>query len=201
MKKLRRNLATFGIITVLSTLWVIRYNALNAAYSRRDVITATYAVGDVVPFDKDYISWGMTAAGYSMSVDSFSIMDYDECIEFFNLSPNSVADELSPPERVGIATVTLYNDTSDAPGVMLFELMLHGLDMYSDINLELLVSINPALNGVYGVSLAHHTEYVLYLPYNLRKMHYSTRTWNNMDKRKFWLQLTSFPTLKDVNVQ
>jgi hypothetical protein len=85
-------------------------------------------------------------------------------------------------------------------GVMLFELTLHGLDMYSDLNLELLDAMNPVLVGAPGVSLAPHTEYTLRLPYNLRKMHYTSETWDNMHNRKFWLKLTSFPTVKEISL-
>lgn len=196
----------FGIIIViiaLCVLWAVRYINLNAKYINRHIETIEFKIGEVVTFDEDYIAWGMNANGYSLRVDDFRIIEYDESILLLPSTNIDVAynDYMPTPERVGLVTITLLNDYSDAEGIWLPELILHGIDMYSDLNLELLSVLNPILNDSLGVTLFPNTEHSFILPYNLRKMHYNSHTWSNMDDREFLLQITRFPKTKEIVVQ
>ena len=108
---------------------------------------------------------------------------------------------IEPPERLAIVEVAHKNDGSSDPGVMLPELTLHGLDFYTDMNLGLLVELNPVLEGNYGISLPDNSECRLTLQYNLRESQLSRNAWNRLDELPMLLQVTAYPTTKEIVLQ
>ena len=166
MKKLVKLTAAAAAVLVLASAWYWRYDGINRYY--QDYAGLGYEsceIGETLCFGDDYIDTGLRALGYSIAAEGFDIVEYEAVAEELGYT----ATMIEPPERVAIVEVTLKNDGSTDPGVMLPELMLHGLDFYTDMNLGLLVELNPVLEGNYGISLPDNSECRLTLPYNLRE--------------------------------
>ena len=96
--------------------------------------------------------------------------------------------------------ITLCNVDSNAEGIMLTELKLHGIDQNVPLDWSVLDVINPVLSGNLGVALSQGSRYQLILPYSLRQRDFLS-AWENIDKYSLFLQLTSFPTVKEIQVQ
>ena len=135
--------------------------------------------------------------GYSIAAEGFDIVEYEAVAEELGYTETMI----DPPERLAIVEVTLKNDGSTDPGVMLPELTLHGLDFYTDMNLGLLVELNPVLEGNYGISLPDHSECRLTPPYNLRESQRSKSAWSGLDELSVLLQVTAYPTTKEIVLQ
>ena len=196
-KYVRVAFVAFLVITVVA--WVWRYCALNDYYSSRSTRHQEFfSSGEMVPFGTDYIAQGMYAEGYSIRVDDFEIVDYNKFISDsgVNIEQNALA-----PERLALVSITLRNENSKEEGVMLTELELHGIDATVGMNWSLLLAVNPVLQGNYGISLRQGSEYSFVLPYNLQEEYFGNDTWRNMEEYHFWLQITGFPTQREIAVQ
>ncbi len=84
---------------------------------------------------------------YGICVDNFLIQNYQA---FMDENDYPIPEGENPPQKIALVTVTLYNKDSTADGVMLPELMLHGVDSYSNLNWDLLYAANPVLNNKLG---------------------------------------------------
>lgn len=190
------------VITLLLVAagWIWRYNSLNKYYKdiSADTKKVIYDIGDVVPFEDDRMEGWKQANGYSLKVDRFEIVDSQDFIDTVGFIP---ADNNSPCEKIAVAYITLYNEDSDADGIMLTELSMCGIDQILNLNWDLLLAANPVLEGNMGIKLAHNSECSLILPFSLFEKYFSGATWNNIDNYELFLELTIYPAQKKVKVQ
>ena len=123
--------------------------------------------------------------GYSIRVDSFEIMDYQEFLDF----ASTTAGELGmAPEKVAVARVTIFNDNSLLDGISFYDLWLHGVDNYATPNLSFIQAVNPILTqDSAGISLKPGGEYELILPFPLLKSFFGRDTWNHIEDYHFYL--------------
>lgn len=198
---MKRRYFVFIIILLLITVgWSCRYNLLNEYYEgiSSDATEIVYDIGDVVPFEDDRMGGWKQATGYSLSVDKFEIVDSQDFINTVGFIPT---DNYSPCEKVAVAYITLYNEDSDAEGIMLTELSMCGIDQVLNLNWDLLLAANPVLEGNMGIKLAHNSECSLILPFSLFEKYFSGATWKNMDNYELFLELTIYPAKKIIKVQ
>ncbi len=196
MKK--RSIIVGILIVLLCAAWAWRYTTLNHVYKNLCAQKELHEIGDVVPFGQDYIG-GACIDGYSLRVDQFDIVDFGEYISSSDLV--DVDDYPSHPEKLALTYITLFNGSSDAEGVMLTDLALHGVDNYVGLDWELLTKLNLVLQGNFGIHLSPNTEYQLVLPFDLQKAFFGSDTWRHLDKYSMYLHMTSFPMEKDIKVQ
>ena len=75
------------VVAILSVAWVWRYVSLNAYYdSLYDISYDKYTIGEIVPFEQDWIGGYNQAEGYSVRVDDFVITDYDSYVRSAGLT-------------------------------------------------------------------------------------------------------------------
>ena len=186
------------IALLLAIGWSWRYITMNAYYdsfvNQEKVI---FKVGEKVPFEDDLYN-KKSLNGYSIQVNRFEVQDfytYAESIGFV------MDDHYYPGEKVALLSITLFNDNSDAEGVMLTDYNLYGVDQIINMDWDLLIAANPILEGNYGITLLPGTECSLVLPYKMQKDYFGTWTWNHLDDYDLYLKLTSYPTEKVIQVQ
>ena len=196
MKK--KNVIMLIIILTLLLGWIWRYISLNDYYTNLSNQTrCEFKSNCKVYFEDDYIDKDLSANGYWIRVDNFEILDTSVYIQRDDLK---LPDDFVEPDKIALVYVTLCNENSDSPGVMLTELLLHGLDSYSNINWELLFAANQGLNYSPGIKLSLGREYSIVLPYNLKEDLFSQNDWNSIYDYEFFLRITFFPTAKDIKV-
>lgn len=192
------------IITLLTTLlaigWWHSYSKINSYYAGfSNTKIAYYSVGETVDFGEDYLNVDLNANGYTIRVDRFEIVDYSEFVQNQGLT-EIIKRDTHTPEKLALVYITLCNVDSNAEGIMLTELKLHGIDQNVPLDWSVLDVINPVLSGNLGVALSQGSRYQLILPYSLRQRDFLS-AWENIDKYSLFLQLTSFPTVKEIQVQ
>lgn len=199
MNRRWRRLVLFALAFLCVTGWFWRYHTLNSYYAAMDDSTRiVYKKGEIVPFGQDYIETGVTANGYSIRVDDFAIMDFDELLHSLSAAQNEV---YTSPDAVALVYATLFNEESDAEGIMLTDFDLHGIDNYANIDWELLDLVNPILEGSKGISLSPHTEYRIVLPFALYEEYVGDDTWKKLEAYEWFLHITVYPAEKDIKVQ
>lgn len=187
------------VVFLLTIGWFWRYSSLNRYYrSLSDKSRETYQIGEIVPFGTDFMDKDMCVDGYSIRVNKFEIEDYDS---YLASAPFTLENAATSPDKVALVYVTLLNENSNAEGVMLTELKLHGIDNYSGLNWDILLAANPVLKGNYGIRLSTGTEYDLVIPFDLDQTYYGAYTWKHLDEYELFLRITAFPTEKDIQVQ
>ena len=197
MKK-NNKLARILIIVLAAIIWFWGYDSLNDYYtSFSNISKEIHTAGEVVEFGKNFQNKGMCADGYTISVNEFKILEYQEYIDTIDYVSDS---SRLIPERIALVYVTITNINSTADGVMLTELSLHGIDNYVGMNHELLNAVNPELNGSAGIHLSSGESYDIILPYNLFEMHFGRDTWKDINSYSFYLHITSFPAEIDIAV-
>lgn len=104
------------------------------------------------------------------------------------------------PEKLALCYITLSKETSEDLGVMLTELKLHGIDQVVGMDWDLLLKLNPILEGNYGIALLDYSECELILPFDLYQDFFSAHTWNNIDEYEMFLRMTIWPEEIKVKV-
>lgn len=186
--------------TVLLGVYSFRVYALNKDYERNYGITdKVYDIGEMVPFGEDISVGNEILDGYSIRVDKVECMNIKDFMKKYRITADMLIE--AAPERVFAVDISIKNENSQAEGVYLPDIILHGVDFYVDWNTELINYANPELDGALGVSVTSGKEAVIHMAYNLRKMHFTNRTWNNIDNEEFWMQLTVSPNRKEIKLQ
>lgn len=195
MSKKRKCLFLSAVFLLLSVVWTWRYFSMNAYYDNISTITSEiYEMHEEVPFSSDWIQMNMSADGYSLTVNRFEIVEYEDYLEAFGFS----VDNPYPPEKLALVHVTLHNKNSDAEGVMLTELQLGGIDSIMGMDWDILTEANPILERNFGICLPVETECNLILPYDLYSANFGSATWRNIEEYNFLLRLTIWPTEKKI---
>lgn len=187
------------VIPLLASVWGYRYRTLNRYYEGLSNVTEeTFEIGEEIEFGVDYIDYGLKADGYSICVDKFEVLDYDVFKELYGSSCKSNG---RVPDKLALVSITLRNHGSSDDGVPLAELELFGVDELIFMDYELLQNLNPVLQGNLGISLADNTEFKLLLPYGLYQNNFGSETWDKIDQYDFFLQVTTHPICKVVNLK
>lgn len=198
-KKMFLIIGALLLIILLVVGWCWRFASLNHFYwgiSKQK--TEVYDSHEMVWFEDDYLDKDLQADGYGIRVDGFTIENYQE---YMDTNHYPIPDGEKPPQRIVLVTVTLYNENSTANGVMLPELMLHGIDSYSNVDWDVLYAANPVLNDKPGINLKQGRECTLVLPFPLFEKLYNGQTWDNIDDYEFFLRITFYPTAKDIRLE
>lgn len=197
MKKRTRRTLIILLLFLATAAWIWRYISLNNYYSSMsDRTKKVYSIGEVVPFGEDFTVEDEQPNGYSLRVDSFEIVDYGSYVE-----KTSISDGAYGPEKLALVHITLFNDNSDADGILLTAFQLHGIDNYMGLDRTLLTAINPVLGNYYGIRLQPGEEYALTIPYDLSSNLFGSDTWKHLNKYTLFFHITSYPTEKDIQVQ
>ncbi len=197
--KAKRFVLILAAAIVLSALWGWRYVSLNRYYqSLSDRTRQVYPAGEFVSFGTDWVTKDITANGYSVRIDDFRILDYEDYIATLD---SSYEEPYGKPDKLALVYITLRNDNSTEEGVMLTDLKLHGIDNYVGMNWDILVMANPVLSGYYGINIAVGKEYQLILPFDLDKEFFGSDTWRDIEGYMFYLHITAYPAEKDIKVR
>lgn len=197
MKKRTRRMLIILLLFLATAAWIWRYISLNNYYSSMsDRTKKVYSTGEIVPFDEDFTAEDEQPNGYSLRVDSFEIVDYGSYVEKTSISGGAYG-----PEKLALVHITLFNDDSDADGILLTAFQLHGIDNYMGLDRTLLTGINPVLDGYYGIRLRPGEEYELTIPYDMSSNLFGSYTWKHLNEYEFYFHITSYPTEKDILVQ
>ena len=195
----RKHIILLILALVLIAGWTWRYVTMNAYYDSLVIAEKeTYQIGDVVPFEDDLSAMKTNLNGYSMRVDKFEVQDFDNYAKSINFKPD---EYYTPGERVALLYVTLFNEDSDAEGVMLTDFQLRGVDTIIYLDWDMLLAANPVLGENYGIQLLHGTEYSVVFPYIVQEDLFTAWTWNHFDDYDLFFRLTSYPTEKVIQVQ
>ena len=188
----------FLACSLLATgLWTWRYRSLNAYYSSMtNRSKEVFSMREIIPFEADFLTDDIQAAGCSIRVDDFEIVDFDSYS-----NQNSLIETTHKPEKLALVYVTLFNEGSDATNVLLTAFRLHGLDNYVGMSWDVLLATNPVLEGNYDIYLPPDTECGLIIPFELHSSLFGGDTWRNLDSYEFFFHVTSYPTEKDIQVQ
>ena len=184
------------VIVILAGLWFWRYTSMNSFYESISLMEERdYQAGEIVPFEDDYIFDKEKADGYFIRVDGLEIVDFHELCQRNKWSSEDV---VGAPDRVALVTVTLFNEDNEEDPVTLISFGMHGIDSSAGMNWDLLMMLNPVLEGHYSVRVEKGAQYQFVLPFNLRERNFSSSTWNNMDSYEWFLRVTAWPTEKDI---
>ncbi len=185
-------------VAVLAGLWTWRYVTMNAWYDSfsKSEGVEYHQMAERLAFGENRLSSGETADGYFIKVNSFEIVDYRDFLA--DWTPPEDFEPLFRPDKLALVRVTLYNEDSDAVGVLLTSLGLHGDDAYAGMDWDLLTALNPVLEGAYGICLPKGAEYDLVLPYGLFSDNFSGWTWRHIETYPWVLHLTAWPKELDV---
>ena len=197
MKK--KNIAVLILALLLATGWTWRYVTMNTYYD--SFVTTqkeTYRIGDVVRIEDDLGGWTSSLNGYSLRVDKFEVQDFDTYVESIDFEPD---EYYIPGERVALLHITLFNEDSDAEGVMLTDFQLRGVDTIIYLDWDLLTAANPVLGDNYGIKLSPGTQCSIVLPHKLQKEYFGSWTWNHFEDYKLYFRVTVHPTEKIIEVQ
>lgn len=198
MSKRRKRLLLLTIVLLLAGGWIWRYVALNTFYgSLYETARHTYSMGEAVPIGDSGTKYGLNAPGYSIRVDQFAILDLSEFLEQIYASEEELQ---TVPDRVAVVYATLFNEDSQAPGVDLAGVWLHGIDNYAMVDLRLVELANPPLKGkgTSDLSLPQGTEHSVVLPFALYEQYFGGDTWRDLDRYSFCLCLFNPSGEKDI---
>lgn len=188
-----------AVILLLSTAWIWRYITLNTYYdSFGETVKEYHEIGEIVPFENDRLGGNYLVSGYFVRVDNFEVLDYSDYIQAMDIS---VEQQYKEPEKIALVHITLFNDNSDADGIMVTEFQLHGIDNYVGMDWDVLLAVNPALEGNFGICLPNNTEFSLVLPYDLWEDYFSANTWKKLDSYDWYFKITSWPLQKEIRLQ
>lgn len=198
MKRKYRLFIIIGAV-VLTVAWGWRFLYLNQYFSERyGVEKQEYHIGDTVSLG-DNMMGGSVLDGYSVNVKSAEIMECDDFLKEYGTSAEEM-ELTDKPERICKVILTISNRASQAEGVYLPDLTFYGTSFYGDWNDELIALANPVLEGSLGIALPENSDYEITMIYNLRKMHFTSYSWNHIRERTFWLKVTDFPVMKTIRI-
>lgn len=192
MKQKRKFLRFVSVFIILGCLWTWRYHSLNSYYDSTftRISQKSYQLGETVSLGQNKIGGYTAAEGYTIRVDAFEILDYEEYIENTGYKVDQM---FADPEKVGLVSITLANIDSTSNGIMLTDFVLHGIDNYVGLDWNLLTVANPILQGNHGIQIPQNTEVSLTIPFDMYRSYFNSRTWNNLNEYKWFFKVTSWP--------
>ncbi len=184
------------ICILLATAWIWRYVSMNKYYDDLDNGEyKLYQMGEMVPFEDDSTGNGENLNGCYIQATGIQVRDCDALLKEKNLTLSS---HYQKPEKLVLVTVTVKNETSEEKMLPLTGIGLHGVDTNVSMNNELLYGLNPQLNKNANITLSSSEVCSFVLPYDLYRSRFGGITWMNIKRYKFYLQVTSAMTQKEI---
>lgn len=198
--KQKRWIAAVAAVVLLAAAWAWGYRAVNDRYAPLidKVVTYYDQVGQKVPFGPNGFDTNTIADGYFIRVDGVEFVDYDVYSQTISLAETAYPEEC---DEVALVTVTLFNEESEAQGVMLTDIMLHCVNNCFYMNWGLLTASNPILEGNYGICLPQGTSCQLVLPYSMFEWNVGMKLLEHPERFDMWLMITSYPEEIHIRVQ
>ena len=184
MKKLRRILLCL-LAASLAVGWYLGYRAVNKWYEPliRPDITVTYDMGEIVPIGPEpNVLHPDELDGYCYRVNSSQIVDTVAYLTENSLEDPWGGDWSIKPEKLLLVSVTVINDGNLKNDFNLFTLGVKG----AMENADLANAINPELKGN-TLSLALGEEATVTIPFELKKLTFSFRSWRRIEEYPFYL--------------
>ena len=198
MSRRTKRILILVVVLLAAGGWIWRYTTMNAFYSSlHQEVRRTYSMGEIVPIGDSGTKYGMNADGYSVRVDDFAILDLPEFLEEISATEE---DLTTIPDKVAVASVTLFREEGQAPGVNLAGFWLHGVDNYAMVDYGLVELANPILRGTgsVGISLSPGTEYSVVVPFGLQRQYFGGDTWRNLEDYRFYFCMSTLGEEKDI---
>ena len=185
---------------LLAAVWIWRYHSVNHFYHNHTTRTiAYYSMEEEVPFEDDFLELHESAENCFIRVGNYEIADFVDYVQKNRISLDSRQGKA--PEKLVLVQITLYNRGPENRAINLTNFALFGIDSNPPMDYELLCQINPILSGgSWGIALHQSGKYQITLPYMLFSDYYGYSTWNNLGDYTFYLQCTSFPTVKCIQL-
>ena len=186
------------VVVLLAAAWIWRYVSMNKYYDDLDNGEyKLYSLGEVVPFEDDTLGSGASLDGCCIQANGIEIRDCDELLAERNLT---LPASYQKPEKIALVTVTIQNDSNEDKMFELVYLSLRGVDFTTPTNSELIRGLNPQLGRSNALTLVPGEDCTLTLAYDLYRDRFGGITWHRLDKCKFYLQVTSTMTQKEILV-
>ena len=170
-KQKRRNRIIGVIVLVLVIAWGGEVIWVNQYYTRNTVQTKRvyYEMGEEVPFEDDMYTAKMYGEGYSMTINSAQIVDYQTYLAE-NGYVGKEADGILEDRKILLVYATLSVTESDAEFIVLNEFTCVTTDTVFYQEWNLLKQINPILENEYvAIQLKDGTSCDLVFPFILYK--------------------------------
>lgn len=151
----------------------------------------------MVPFEDDGLDSSTDLSGCYIQASGFELRECDALLSETGLTLSS---KYIKPEKLALVTVTVKNESSEERMLALMSIGLHGVDTNVSMNNELLYGLNPRLNGNANLILSPGEFCTLVLPYDLYQSRFGGITWRNIEGYKFFLQVTTALTQKEILV-
>lgn len=202
--KNRKLIFMICILLALCTLYGIRYSSLNSRFKEMYARNTSeeYKLNETVEFGEDKNTYGDTCPGYSVTVNDFEMYDRGSFETAFDIDFDAYAESMfAVPDKLAVVSVLFGNEGNNENGVMLESFVLHGVDSYLFPEFPLTNAVNPSLGDATGIKIASGNRCELKLVYCLNDFRFSDHVWKHIDDYKMWLNVTSYPTKKDILLQ
>lgn len=191
-------------LVILCALWGVRYHSLNEHF--REMYSQNtreeYGLNELVEFGENKDRNGFAYPGYSVAVQNFEIYDRADFEAKYGVNFDDYADSIyRVPCKVAVVSIRFESEGSDVECVRLDGFVLHGVDSYFYPEFPFTNVINPSLGDAMGISVADGHQCELELVYFLHEFRLSSSVWKNIDDYKMWLNVTSYPTEKEILLQ
>lgn len=197
---MKKRLRLLGIVIVLLLVvgaWVWRYVTMNRYYDElNNGDYQLYQMGELVPYEDDGTDFSTDMNGYYVQAERFEIRDYNEYLQEMNLT----CDDPYPPQKLALISLTFINESCEGGLISLPELYLRSIDTVAVLDWNVAVAANPILQGNLDFSLKKGSTCQLVVPFGLNEHQYSKHSWNNLNDREFYLQVTNLLTQKEIQI-
>ena len=159
----------------------------------------SYEMGERVLMEDDILE-NDNMRGYSIQVDSVSLLECGAFMDKYGISELVPADELLP-ERVYDVTVTIENEDNKDTGIDLTTVRMQAPDIFLDINSTFFDLMYPKLEGSMAIALREDSSMEFHLAFNVRRDWFRESTWKRLDDAGWKLVLTKYPVKKYVKIE
>ena len=197
MKKHRKLIAAI-VLVLLAAAWIWRYVSMNKYYDDLDNGDyKLYRLGEIVPFEDDTFGSSEDLSDCYIQARGLEVWDCDELLAEKKLN---LSAHYQKPEKVALVTITVNNESGEEKQFPLMGFSLHGVDFNAPSNSELVIGLNTQLDKTTNLTLTSGENCTLILAYDLYRDRFGGITWHNLDNCKFYLQVTSTMTQKEILV-
>ncbi len=184
------------VVVSLAAAWIWRYISMNKYYDDLDNGEyKLYQIDEIVPFEDDSPGKDADLSGCYIQATGIEVRHCDELLAEKNLT---LSAHYRKPEKVALVTVTVKNESGEEKLFPLMGFSLHGVDFNAPANNELIIGLNTRLSKSTSLTLSPGESCTLVLAYDLYRDRFGGITWRNFDNCKFYLQVTSVMTQKEI---
>ena len=193
-KKRNRIIGVIVLVLVIAwgaeVIWVNQYYTNNTVQSKR----VYYEMGEAVPFEDDWYTAKMYGEGYSLTINSAEIVDYQTYLAENGYVGKEV-DGILEDRKLLLVYATLSVTESDAEFIVLNEFACETTEW------NLLKQINPILENEYvAIQLKDGTSCDLVFPFVLYKWRLGA-DYNHPERMPLYFGVTVNPVQKRVKLK